>query len=527
MADKPSDFLVVEDPKKSSTWHLQVKKDGVPDHTLMGAAAAALTVGYRGNKYDGPGKSEALAKLKELYKSEKMPFPGDKAGKSLSLKTGARNSSADQKHLNAAHGHMTQALDHLQQAGAVAPDDETEGEEDDKTPAPAGKSFALKCMDMGYGYGEVPSFAAQEGLDAQSAAYALANICSLVIGEANEIMADADDAKDVTQLADLARGLMKFIDGELAEAEAAAGAEAAQAEQDDSDETQTARGQAAEAALAGKSHRRAVAPTPAEAYGRALASKAMTLNYVKSIGLPLTEQFLRDVVAVKSVGKDGITGYLALWGNPSEPDIEVDYFTGAAQKNAPNPPTDFWDDPKRLPLPLTWNHGQDRAVVKATELIGSIEETWDDEVGRAYNAILNRSHAYRAMVDKIISKRVAGTSSDSAPQYTIRQKSFGGLTWTQENGEGPWAGPDGKSRLFVPGAAWIKQWPLFAASLTDIPAEPRMLDVGSPYWKSIGIAEAVASGGRTAAAGPRLDSRLQQAHRDLELLELEFGSGLA
>lgn len=71
----PGDYLVVEDPDKPSTWHLPVKKDGKPDHRLMGAAWAALHKGYRGNKYEGPNKAEAIKKLKALYKSEDMPLP--------------------------------------------------------------------------------------------------------------------------------------------------------------------------------------------------------------------------------------------------------------------------------------------------------------------------------------------------------------------------------------------------------------------------------------------------------------------
>ncbi|MGC2234249.1 MAG: phage protease [Candidatus Acidiferrum sp.] len=71
-----SHYLVVEDPKKSSTWHLRVKnKSGENDHGLMGAAWAALHSGYRGNKYEGPKKSEAISKLKGLYKSEGMNTP--------------------------------------------------------------------------------------------------------------------------------------------------------------------------------------------------------------------------------------------------------------------------------------------------------------------------------------------------------------------------------------------------------------------------------------------------------------------
>ena len=75
-----SHYLVVEDPSSSSKWHLRVRDvSGKPDHTLMGAAWAALHGGYRGNKYSGPSSSTALAKLKKLYASENMKIPSDKS----------------------------------------------------------------------------------------------------------------------------------------------------------------------------------------------------------------------------------------------------------------------------------------------------------------------------------------------------------------------------------------------------------------------------------------------------------------
>lgn len=73
-------FLVVEDPASPSSWHLQVKdENGEIDHRLMGAAFAALTKGYRGNKYEGPEKAKALTALKALYKAEGMDLPADNA----------------------------------------------------------------------------------------------------------------------------------------------------------------------------------------------------------------------------------------------------------------------------------------------------------------------------------------------------------------------------------------------------------------------------------------------------------------
>lgn len=84
-ASNPGDYLVVEDRTKPSTWHLPVKKNGTPNHRLMGAAWAALHGGYRGNKYEGPQKSTALAKLKRLYASEGMDVPTEKAWASFTL----------------------------------------------------------------------------------------------------------------------------------------------------------------------------------------------------------------------------------------------------------------------------------------------------------------------------------------------------------------------------------------------------------------------------------------------------------
>jgi hypothetical protein len=73
-------YLVAEDPESPSTWHLRYKDaDGSVNPRLLGAAWAALHGGYRGNKYEGPKKAEALAKLRELYKREGMATPSEKS----------------------------------------------------------------------------------------------------------------------------------------------------------------------------------------------------------------------------------------------------------------------------------------------------------------------------------------------------------------------------------------------------------------------------------------------------------------
>ena len=71
-----SHYLVVEDAEKPTTWHLRVRNAaGEVDHRLMGAAWAALHGGYRGNRYEGPEREAALAKLTRLYASEGLDVP--------------------------------------------------------------------------------------------------------------------------------------------------------------------------------------------------------------------------------------------------------------------------------------------------------------------------------------------------------------------------------------------------------------------------------------------------------------------
>jgi hypothetical protein len=67
-----SDYLVVEDPKQVSTWHLPVYDEA---HCAAAHAALLSAGGSRGNKYAGPDKEKAITKLKAAYKRLKMPWP--------------------------------------------------------------------------------------------------------------------------------------------------------------------------------------------------------------------------------------------------------------------------------------------------------------------------------------------------------------------------------------------------------------------------------------------------------------------
>jgi hypothetical protein len=169
-----------------------------------------------------------------------------------------------------------------------------------------------------------------------------------------------------------------------------------------------------------------------------------------------------------------------LWGDPAKTDLEQEYFTKS---------TDFWDKSLGLPRTLTWDHALDDTM-KANPVIGEITEMGDDEIGRWYVAQLDRNHKYRKAIDQLIEKKAVGTSSDSAPQYVVKEKT-------------------GK-------AVWLKQWPLFAAALTTTPCEPRMLTEGSLVWKTV---EQQLQG----PDGQRLDNRqLEAMRRQVEVLKLSF-----
>lgn len=77
--NKAVKYLVTED---DGTTHLPyTKDDGKPNRRLCSAAWAALHDGYRGNKYEGPKKSEVISRLKSIYEDQGWDLPGKKAAK--------------------------------------------------------------------------------------------------------------------------------------------------------------------------------------------------------------------------------------------------------------------------------------------------------------------------------------------------------------------------------------------------------------------------------------------------------------
>lgn len=214
-------------------------------------------------------------------------------------------------------------------------------------------------------------YARQEAWDISQAAQAVAFISTLI---SNEV----DEPDDVQSLANVIRGLIEFINGEIIEMIAAV------------------RG--------GKSFAVLKEPEePEKQEEKRIENNFLDLSYVKSLHLgPVIPE-----LAVKFVARDEIRAYSILWGDEKKVDLEKEYFT----KN-----TDFWNE---QPKWLTWDHAQDEQF-KSDPRIGEILETGDDEWGKWYIARLKRSEAYRKYLDRMIEEKRVGSSSDSAPQYVER-----------------------------------------------------------------------------------------------------------
>ncbi len=360
----------------------------------------------------------------------------------MANKSGARHSKGDQEN-------MDKSVDHMVKAGANLPAPTPEAKAAaatrirDGLAALAAQHKALKSLD----------YALAESWDIQSAAQCLSMLTSIAASEAAQ-----GEGDDVQEIGAIIKALLVFIGGELQGMVESAIAEAA------AEAAEEAAGAAAGAAMLA-------------------APPRFQLSYVKSLHLPHDEQYFRDVLAVKSTGPDAIRGYSMLWGDPERVDVEREFFTKAS---------DFWDATLSTPKPLTWDHAQD-ATLKASPVIGQITAFGDDEVGRWYEAQLDRAHRYRKAVSKLIAAGALGTSSDSAPQYVVREKSAGGATW-------------------------LKCWPWFASALTATPAEPRM--TGTIEWfKSIGVVLPEPQNGETAQeALSELAARVENAKRREQLL---------
>jgi HK97 family phage major capsid protein len=138
-------------------------------------------------------------------------------------------------------------------------------------------------------------------------------------------------------------------------------------------------------------------------------------------------------IAVKALDDDGrIGGYLVIWGNKSQSDLQGEYFT---------PETDLGLDwyPRR---PVLYHHGIDRAL--KSQMIGQLERLTPDETGVWVEGQLDLRNRWARAVWDLVKKGVLGWSSGSLPHLVDVAR-------------------DGQ----------IKRWPIVEGSLTPTPAEPR------------------------------------------------------
>jgi hypothetical protein len=109
-------YLIVDENGRG---HLPVRAtpDGPLNHHLMRAAWAALHGGYRGNRYEGPGKNAAIEKLKALYRAEGMDMP-DAKGEGSQIGRGRRFKIQDSRFQNgrrhSATANRPSAINHRQ-----------------------------------------------------------------------------------------------------------------------------------------------------------------------------------------------------------------------------------------------------------------------------------------------------------------------------------------------------------------------------------------------------------------------------
>lgn len=141
---------------------------------------------------------------------------------------------------------------------------------------------------------------------------------------------------------------------------------------------------------------------------------------------------------VKSLGGDRIGGYAALWGDASKRDLMDEWFSPDTAEM-----TAIFDATKRLPL--LYQHAADGTM--KTTVVGLVDKLQPDGVGLWYEAQLTMAGQYRQAIDELIEQGALGTSSGTLPAARRVDRRSGK----------------------------ILRWPVVEASLTPVPAEPRMM----------------------------------------------------
>ncbi len=387
-----------------------------------------------------------------------------KAGKALdmsddlAIKAGARHSKLDMDHIQGIH-------DHAVAAGAQCdPGDDETGDE------AAGK--AIKgIMDNPQWY------ASHECNDIMQASSALQTLAMLIQSELSE--EDEDDA-DISQLCDAAETLLEFIQGELKELSSAASDAADGKTAGDvpmakaigvREDVNPKAGVAEYGSVAFADAKNKKYPIDTEDHIRAawnyISKDANAAKYdpdevaqIKakivsawkktidkagppSAGKAVDDAWLHiDGGAIKAADGDTIGGLAVLYATKSTHDLEKDFY---------DKDTDLWLNHWGWPRPITYHHGMD-AGTRDDPVIGHWTKATVTDEGVWLEGQLDRAHRYYKAVKELARRGYLKISSDSGPQWVIREP--------QSNG-----------------ANYIKRWPLVTASVTVTPMEPRMFPV--------------------------------------------------
>ncbi len=147
-----------------------------------------------------------------------------------------------------------------------------------------------------------------------------------------------------------------------------------------------------------------------------------------------------------SAGRVG--GYLVVWGNPDERDLQGEYFTPATELGL------AWFSQR----PVLYQHGLDGALKAA--VIGTIDTLVRDETGVWAEAQLDLRQRWARAVQRLIEKQVLGWSSGSLAH----------MVEVADDGH-------------------IRRWPIVEGSLTPTPAQPRRSDVQTikRAWEALGL----------------------------------------
>ncbi len=390
----------------------------------------------------------------------------------LAIKAGARHSKTDMQHLQGIHDSSVAC------GASCGPESDDSDEEDMQDTEDAGKAIKGIMDDPGY-------YAAHECGDIMQAANALSTLAMLIQSELAE---DDEDPAHVAMLCDASRTLVDFIGSELDELEGAAkdaahdagmGPMKAITEREDvnpkagvaeygkvdfadaknhkypidtADHVRAAWNYIAKDANAAKYAADEVAQIKAKIVGawKKLIDKAGP----PSAGKALDDAWLHiDGEAIKALDNDILRGYAVRFGDAQHPDLQKDYYTKS---------TDFWLNHFGWPRPITYHHGMD-AETRNDPVIGHWLKAGVDDVGVWMEGQMDRAHAYYKAMKELAQRGYLRLSSDSAPQWVIREKQTNGVNE-------------------------IKRWPLVTSSVTVTPMEPRMLPIEiKAYLAEIGM----------------------------------------